>query len=84
MAIHTEQYRRSEIDEKLVSKGWIIEEVERENPDDEVDIILSISPEEGTDHSLEDVVTVQASLGLQQFRFHLLLGKHLKQQRSFR
>ncbi len=56
---------RSEIDEKLVSRGWtvIIEEVEIENPDDEVGIILSISPEEGTDHSLEDVVTVQVSVG---------------------
>ena len=56
---------RSEIDEQLIEKGWtvIIEEVEVENPDDQVDVILSISPEEGTDHSLEDVVTVQVSVG---------------------
>ena len=56
---------RAEIDEQLIEKGWtvIIEEVEVENPDDQVDVILSISPEEGTDHSLEDVVTVQVSVG---------------------
>ena len=56
---------RSEIDEQLIEKGWtvIIEEVEVENPDDQVDVILSISPEEGTDHSLEDVVTFQVSVG---------------------
>ena len=56
---------RSVIDDQLVGRGWtvIIEEVEIENPDDEVDIILSISPEGGTDHSLEDVVTVQVSVG---------------------
>jgi len=56
---------RSEINEQLIEKGWtvIIEEVEVENVEDEVDVILSISPDEGTDHSLEEVVTVQVSVG---------------------
>ncbi|MBG02417.1 MAG: hypothetical protein CL470_09150 [Acidimicrobiaceae bacterium] len=56
---------RSEIDEQLIQKGWtvIIEEVEVEDAADEVDVILSISPDEGTDYSLEEVVTVQVSVG---------------------